>query len=337
MFDGDGGTPSKEQLERVFEGCAIGLCLSDPEGRMFPNRPFCEMLGYGQNELTGRSWREVTHPEDLRPGEEAMLAIIAGVLSHSRFSKRYLHKSGATVWGEVSTRLHRDANGAPVFFITSILDYTERKALERELVLRNTILATEHEALPDGILVVGSDAKVLSHNRRFLEICGIPKEAIGSGDDRVLLQAAAAQMLEPEKFLERVAWLYSNPLATSRDDIDLKNGRTVERLSAPMISQRGENLGRVWFFRDISESKRAEHALRERLDELERWQDVMLDREERISALKYEVNDLRARLGEPPRYSSQEAGEGDIADHNSRTTLELARFMDPMDGVGERK
>jgi hypothetical protein len=47
------------------------------------------------------------------------------------------------------------------------------------------------------------------------------------------------------------------------------------------------------------------------LDELHRWQQVMLGREGRILAIKKEVNDLLAEHGQPPRYASAVAGERD--------------------------
>lgn len=40
------------------------------------------------------------------------------------------------------------------------------------------------------------------------------------------------------------------------------------------------------------------------MSELRRWQEAMLDREDRIITVKQEVNDLLAQLGQPPRYPS---------------------------------
>jgi len=62
---------------------------------------------------------------------------------------------------------------------------------------------------------------------------------------------------------------------------------------------------------DITEHKEAESKIREQLVELQRWQDVMLDREERVEELKREVNTLNRRMGEAPRYPGQEPGAED--------------------------
>jgi len=65
--------------------------------------------------------------------------------------------------------------------------------------------------------------------------------------------------------------------------------------------------------RNITERKRAETKILQQLDELRRWQEFTLGREDRNRILKREVNELLKRLGEPIRYPSQ---EGDaLKDH----------------------
>ncbi|GEM_PF-610539 len=62
--------------------------------------------------------------------------------------------------------------------------------------------------------------------------------------------------------------------------------------------------------RDITERKQAEEKIKIQLDELQRWHNAMIGREGRVLEVKREVNELLARLGEPPRYSSV-AGESE--------------------------
>jgi PAS domain S-box-containing protein len=58
---------------------------------------------------------------------------------------------------------------------------------------------------------------------------------------------------------------------------------------------------------DITERKRAEEKILRQLEELHRWQDVTLGREDRNRQLKREVNELAIRLGEAIRYPSHES------------------------------
>lgn len=59
--------------------------------------------------------------------------------------------------------------------------------------------------------------------------------------------------------------------------------------------------------RDITERRQADGRIREQLAELLRWQEVMMDREDRVQALKAEVNALLARMSQPPRYLTSSA------------------------------
>jgi hypothetical protein len=57
---------------------------------------------------------------------------------------------------------------------------------------------------------------------------------------------------------------------------------------------------------ELNERTQAEEKIKKQLDELQRWQDVMLGREDRIQELKRDVNELCRRMGEAARYPSQE-------------------------------
>lgn len=76
-------------------------------------------------------------------------------------------------------------------------------------------------------------------------------------------------------------------------------GKVVER-------EENGSAGRLRSVRiDITERKQSERKIRTQLDELLRWQQLTVGREERMLQLKAEVNELLARLGESARYSSQ--------------------------------
>ncbi|HWA09301.1 MAG TPA: PAS domain-containing protein [Opitutaceae bacterium] len=71
----------------------------------------------------------------------------------------------------------------------------------------------------------------------------------------------------------------------------------------PWLAAPGQIGGIVIFSEDITARKRASQQNREQLDELLRWQEVMLNREERVQTLKAEVNELLVRQGAVPRYA----------------------------------
>lgn len=133
-----------------------------------------------------------------------------------------------------------------------------------------SLLRAIQEASPDGILVVDEHGSVVAYNRRFLEIWRLPGEHMqpnpqqgGCVSDNPILEAATQRVRDSAAFLRRVRALYANPNARDNCEVELKDGRTLERHSVGLRGERSEYLGRVWFFRDITERKRAEAALRD--------------------------------------------------------------------------
>ncbi len=126
--------------------------------------------------------------------------------------------------------------------------------------LRTTIaiLKAQQEATLDGILVVDTEGKILSYNRRFLEIWGVPTAAAATADDNELLGYAAERVVDWDDFIELVNHLYTHPDEVRTDDrVELTDGRVFSRASVPVRSGNAIT-GRAWYFRDVSESVKGE-------------------------------------------------------------------------------
>jgi PAS domain S-box-containing protein len=152
--------------------------------------------------------------------------------------------------------------GKPLFY-SIIHDITQRRQVEEEIRRSNVILKTQQESSPDGILIVDENAKILNYNQSFIRIWGIPDALIESRIDEPVLQSVVGQCIDPEDFLARVRYLYDHKEEKSREEIKLKDGRVLERYSAPMVGEDNRYYGRVWNFHDITERKRSEDATRE--------------------------------------------------------------------------
>jgi len=111
----------------------------------------------------------------------------------------------------------------------------------------------------DGILAVNRENEVLFANERFVEMWMIPQEVMAKKDDTLLIQYVLDQLSDPQSFLQKVQELY-NSAEESFDTLYFKDERVFDRLSRPML-QETELRGRVWSFRDITKSKRAEETV----------------------------------------------------------------------------
>ncbi len=141
-------------------------------------------------------------------------------------------------------------------------EVAERKRAEEKLGFKNIILSTQQEASIEGILVVDENGGIISSNRRFVDMWGIPFDVAESKSDERALQSVIDNLASPEEFIRKVKHVYEARYETSRDEIALKDGRVFDRYSAPMLGAGGKYYGRVWYFRDITEHKRAAEELR---------------------------------------------------------------------------
>ncbi|MDY6896743.1 MAG: ATP-binding protein [Cyanobacteriota bacterium] len=125
----------------------------------------------------------------------------------------------------------------------------------------NALLKAQQDAALDGILVVDENRKIVSFNQHFCELWKIPDNIISEANSPKLIDYVLNQILYPELFLEKVNYLYEHPEEISRDKIYFKDGRIFERYSSPIQSGSGEYYGRIWNFRDITETQRREETL----------------------------------------------------------------------------
>jgi PAS domain S-box-containing protein len=160
-------------------------------------------------------------------------------------------------------------SGGKVHLHATVRDISERKRAERELSTSAAIMSAIQEASPDGILLVDPQGKVVSYNRRFVEIWAIPPRVVAAGSDEAVLDLVAMRNIDEQGFRERVRQLYADPDATGHEEIRLKDGRTLDRHTLPVKLGDGSYLGRVWFFRDITASRQNREALQTAIERLQ--------------------------------------------------------------------
>jgi PAS domain S-box-containing protein len=212
------------------------------------------------------AWRRYVHPDDL---ERTVADFEAALAAGGSFALTYriLRPDGRLVWIDERDVVLPASEGSPSLLHAVMVDVTDARNAEHESVRVASLLAATLESTADGLLVVDMEGRIVSANRRFVEMWSIPDEVMATGDDDRALSLVLDRVVDPEAFLAKVRELYADPSAESFDEVVFVDGRTVERYSRPQHV--GEVVvGRVWSFRDVTEQRRAEAEYRSLVDRL---------------------------------------------------------------------
>lgn len=121
---------SEDKFKYVFDHSDIGKSITYCNGELHTNAAFRKMLGYTENEIESFFWKDITHPDDVAKSQQLVDSVLSGQRESNSLIKRYIHRDGSVVWADVVTTLRRDADGEPLYLITTITDISERKLRE---------------------------------------------------------------------------------------------------------------------------------------------------------------------------------------------------------------
>ena len=165
---------SETRFRLAFDSAPIGMCLVAPDGRFLEVNPaLCRIVGYPADALLGKTFQDITHPDDLDADLDYVRRMLAAEVETYSTEKRYFHADGHVVWINLSVSLVRDEAGAPRYFISQIEDITGRKA-DQEAVrkadeLKDHFLAVTAHELRTPLTAILGNAELLHREWDRLE------------------------------------------------------------------------------------------------------------------------------------------------------------------------
>lgn len=221
-----------------------------------------EMLGFPAD--TQPSWSDflsIVHPKDRQLVINATESLTE---PDQKFNVEYrITSHGAIRWMRSIGQIERDANNVPIKMRGVVLDISARKQIEDAMKSNTLLLEAQLNTTVDGVLIVNQNHKKLLINPRFIKLFNVPQRIADDADDRSLLQHIVSLVKFPDQFLEKLNYIYDHEDMTSSDEIELKDGSTLDRYSSPIVDKNGTKYGRIWTFHDITENKKAKATLLE--------------------------------------------------------------------------
>ncbi|WP_315974873.1 hybrid sensor histidine kinase/response regulator [Microvirga yunnanensis] len=263
----DGSWPGRRHVDRfqlVFDQAAVGIELVDSDGRLLDvNDAVCAMLGYGKDELIGRSFDEIIHPEDLPRVRALSAQLIAGEIPSYRLEKRYLRKDGTPIWVRVTSSRATDSPGHD-YRLSIVEDISGRKQAEEVQRASEDRLRTVLEAIPIGAILSDADGRVIEANKAYLDLIGRTQDDLLSGHVRW-------DEITPPEWLaadERaIAEARARGISGMYEKEYFRNGERIPVLLRLAAVDNGHAF--AVFVLDLSERKETEAALRARTTEWE--------------------------------------------------------------------
>ena len=251
---------NEERYRDLFENANDLIYTHDLNGYFTSlNRAGEIITGYTREEALKMNIAQVVAPEYLE-GARTMTARKIEDDGPTTYELEIIAKDGRRVPLDLSTRLMVN-NGMPVGVQGIARDISERRRAETSLHNTISLFSSTFESTADGIIVTGLDGSLITCNKKFVEMWRIDPATVEAKDSQALVAHVIEQLAEPEQFLENLDRLYADPLSTTTEILDLKDGRIYERYSQPQYME-GVPVGRVCCFRDITERNLAEEKLR---------------------------------------------------------------------------
>ena len=177
-------TDGETQFRLTFENAPVGIAHLAPDRRLLRiNEAARRMLGYSADELTTKSFWDITHPDDL-PASTARFELMRdGKIDRYDVEKRYLRRNGATVWARVTVSCVRKSDRSIDYIIAVIEDISARKQAEAELRQSEEQFRSLLLASPLPIALYDDEEQILAISESWLEETGYSREELRRLED----------------------------------------------------------------------------------------------------------------------------------------------------------
>lgn len=190
---------AEARYRAVFDQAATGMARVSASGLFLElNDKFCAIAQYSREEMLRLTFQEITHPDDLKSDVTLANSLLAGEIDTYCVEKRYVTKTGQSVWVFLTVSLVRDSDGAPDYFVSVIEDISSRKTAEAaqqryQGQLRLMINELNHRVKNTLATVQSMAAQTLRHDPN-------PATAYGTFEARLLGLAEVHDVLTRENW-----------------------------------------------------------------------------------------------------------------------------------------
>src|ERR1700723_2637413 len=256
---------SEERWRSVFENSAIGVALTDLNGRFLAtNHVYQTIVGYTEEELRALNFLDVTH-EDYRQANWTLITeLLEGKRRQFQIEKKYRRKDGSSIWVSNNVSLVPGTERVPRFIMVLSEDVTERKRAEQALRRSEAYLAEAHRLAKTGSWAYSPAAeKGIYWSDEMRRIFGLDPQRSNLPDREEFLRLVHPE--DRDRFNERIDKAFREKVDFVQDyRIVLTDGtvKHIHGIGNPVLDETGNIIEYVGTDVDVTERKRDEEKLR---------------------------------------------------------------------------
>jgi PAS domain S-box-containing protein len=263
---------SQQRLAVTYEKAPIGIAEMDAAGRFVRvNAALSTIIGYTPEELLGRSFVELTHPEDRDDDAEQYARQVRGEIAHYSMQKRFLRRDGGTVFVNVLSSSVLNPQGQFRYGVRVVQDVTEQLQAEERLRESERHVRELLDALPAAIYTTDGAGRITYYNQAAIDFSG-RRPILGSDEWCVTwrLYTADGTPLPHDQCPMAVALKEGRAVRGEEAIAERPDGTRVPFIPfpTPLRDGSGRISGGINMLVDITERKQAEERQRLLIDEL---------------------------------------------------------------------
>lgn len=252
------------RLQNAVEQGGDGVALADLSGNVtYSNPAWAKMHGYTPDEILGKHL-SIFHNQEQLEQEVGPLNEKAMLVGSSSGEVGHLRRDGTTFPTLMTVAVQKDHNGIPVGLIGTVRDITDRKQAEQELRENQQILQTVMDNIPQLIFWKDRKSVYLGCNQNFAKAAGVgaPADIVGKSDYELAWKKEEADAFRQD---DEVVMSSGQPKYHIIEPQLQADGRQTwaDTNKIPMFNTKGEVVGVLGTYEDITERKQAEQALQE--------------------------------------------------------------------------
>lgn len=298
---------SEERSNLILVSVQEGIWGLDKEGRTtFVNRAALDMLGYTKEDVIGKPMHDLVHyayaDGSTYPQEEChMYKTFADGRSRTITNEVLWHKNGSSFPVEYTTTpIQKEGN--LVGTVVTFHDITERKQAEESMLEAKNRTDAILGASTNGIVTINEKGIIETFNPAAERIFGYALDEIAGRN---------VSLLMPDEHAARHDIYLKNYLTTGIKNVIGKRVEITAKRKNGELFPAEIGISEVFLkdtklftaiISDITERRMAEKELKERMEELERFSRLTINREEKMIQLKEEINSLLEKTGQEKKY-----------------------------------